>query len=80
MEGRYANYFLIGHNALEFVMDFGQVYTGKHERIHSRIILSPTYAKELLRMLGQSVGTFEEEFGEIQELDGTAPTGPLEIP
>jgi len=26
IEGRYANYFKVGHNAFEFVLDFGQYY------------------------------------------------------
>jgi hypothetical protein len=77
MEGRYANYFLLGHNALEFVMDFGQMYTGKRERIHSRIVVSPPYAKELLRMLGESICNYEKEFGEISEIGGrVAPETP----
>jgi len=25
LEGRYANYFQVGHNAVEFVLDFGQL-------------------------------------------------------
>jgi hypothetical protein len=28
-EGRYANYFQIGHNAFEFIIDFGQGYEGQ---------------------------------------------------
>jgi Protein of unknown function (DUF3467) len=77
MEGRYANYFLVGHNALEFVMDFGQMYTGKRERMHSRIVVSPPYAKELLRMLGESIHNYEEEFGEIADIGGrVAPETP----
>ena len=44
-EGRYANYFKIGHNAFEFVLDFGQLYPENgQEQIHTRIITSPIYA------------------------------------
>ena len=28
LEGRYANYFKVGHNEFEFVMEFGQFYEG----------------------------------------------------
>ena len=70
MEGRYANYFLIGHNAHEFVLDFGQMYTGGRERMHSRIVVSPAYAKEFFRMLGESLHNYEEEFGEVPEMGG----------
>ena len=27
LEGRYSNYFKVGHNAFEFVIDFSQFYT-----------------------------------------------------
>lgn len=39
---RYANYFEIGHNAAEFVLDFGQAYSpAKERRLHTRIVTSP---------------------------------------
>ncbi len=31
LEGRYANYFEIGHNAFEFVLDLGQLYFGSRK-------------------------------------------------
>jgi hypothetical protein len=65
IEGRYANYFIIGHNAVEFLLDFGQMYRDQDERVHSRIVTSPSYAKELLRVLSQSVECYEKQFGEI---------------
>ncbi|HEX3092829.1 MAG TPA: DUF3467 domain-containing protein [Candidatus Angelobacter sp.] len=50
VEGKYANYFQIGHNSHEFLLDFGQLYAdGKREQMHTRIITSPLYAKELLQ-------------------------------
>jgi hypothetical protein len=68
IEGRYANYFQIGHNAFEFLLDFGQLYSdGKRERIHTRIVTSPSYAKELLKVLGKSVEQYETQFGAIKQ-------------
>jgi len=66
-EGKYANYFQVGHNAYEFVVDFGQMYSdGQQEQIHTRIVTSPSYAKEFLEVLEHSVEQFEEKFGPIQ--------------
>jgi hypothetical protein len=65
LEGRYTNYFSIGHNALEFVVDFGEMYNSRPERMHSRIVMNPSYAKELLLMLSSSIHSHEEQFGEI---------------
>ena len=65
---RYVNYFEIGHNAAEFIVDFGQAYSSQHEpQIHTRIITSPLYAKALLRLLEQSVERHEQVYGPIVE-------------
>lgn len=66
-EGRYANYFKVGHNALEFLLDFGQSYVGtKRARLHTRIITNPSYAKTLLETLQASIARYEQTFGEIK--------------
>jgi hypothetical protein len=67
LEGRYANYFKVGHNAYEFVIDFGQAYEddARKERIHSRIITSPVYAKGLLETLRDAIEQHEANFGRI---------------
>ena len=70
VEGKYANYFKIGHNAFEFVLDFGQLYSdGRQEQMHTRIITGPSYAKELLQVLQTSVEQYEDEFGTIARAD-----------
>jgi len=68
LAGRYANFFSVGHNALEFVVDFGEFYSGTRERMHSRIVMNPSCAKELLRVLGLSVHSFEENFRAIPDI------------
>ena len=66
LEGKYANYFQVGHNAFEFVVDFGQIYSdGQLEHIHTRIVTGPSYAREFLEVLEQSVEQYEEQFGPI---------------
>jgi hypothetical protein len=68
IEGRYANYFNVGHNALEFVLDFGQHYSENEEaELYTRIITSPCYAKELLETLRESIAQYEKAFGIIKE-------------
>ena len=66
LEGRYANYFKVGHNAVEFLLDFGQFHAGNAEvHFHTRIISIPVYAKALLQTLGESIAQYEQTFGAI---------------
>lgn len=61
LEGRYANFFRVGQNAYEVIIEFGQLYQAEHSpRIHSRIVTSPAYARELLRTLEQALEQHEE--------------------
>ena len=67
LEGRYANYFKVGHNAFEFVLDFGQYYSeNKGAEPYIRIVTSPCYAKELLKTLRLSIAQYERNFGPIK--------------
>ncbi|MGH8532026.1 MAG: DUF3467 domain-containing protein [Gammaproteobacteria bacterium] len=66
LEGKYANYFKVGHNALEFVIDFGQFYSDNGEvQLHTRIVTNPTYAKAMLATLRESIDKHEREFDAI---------------
>ena len=68
IEGRYANYFKVGHNAVEFVLDFGQFFPDNEQPyLHSRIVTSPVYARALLQTLRSAVAQYEEHFGAITE-------------
>lgn len=70
LEGKYANYFEIGHNAFEFLLDFGQKYSGFNEgRMHVRIVTGPSFAKELMRVLTRSIEQYERAFGVIRDED-----------
>jgi hypothetical protein len=69
LEGRYANFFRVGHNAYEFIIDFGQVYENdaRPEKIHSRIVTSPAYARGLLKTLQDAIVLHEAKFGRIAD-------------
>lgn len=70
VEGRYPNYFKVGHNAFEFVLDFSQFYPqGREVQLHTRIITSPVYAKALLKTLRESIERYEETFGGVHKVD-----------
>ena len=66
---RYANYFQIGQNAAEFVIQFGQFYADDAEPLlHTRIITSPAYAKTLIGLLQEAMDKHEEQFGPVREI------------
>ena len=68
IEGKYANFFKVGFNAFEFVMDFGQFYpeTEKAE-LYTRIITGPFYAKNFLETLTAAIKQYETEIGTIRQ-------------
>ena len=71
LDGKYSNYFEIGHNAFEFLLDFGQISPdGEDVKFHNRIIVNPSYAKALLGILQDSILRYEEEFEAIPEIAG----------
>jgi hypothetical protein len=68
LEGRYANSFQVGHNAFEFVLDFGQVAPESGQvQFHTRIITGPVYAKTFLGVLQDSINQYEQTFGAIPQ-------------
>lgn len=77
----YVNYFELGHNPFEFLIDFGQYRPGSGAEdgdtaIHTRIALAPPFAKMLSDLLARSVREHEAEYGSIAEVE--APPDPLE--
>ena len=60
-DGKYANFFRVGYNAYEFIIEFSQIYQAEESaRVHTRIITSPAYAQELLRTLQQSLLEYQQ--------------------
>jgi hypothetical protein len=52
LESRYANYFAIGFNEQEVIIECGQYYAGDSKPlIHTRLVTTPTYAAALLELL-----------------------------
>ena len=66
LEARYANFFKVGQNATEFLFQFGQFHSGSDLVWITRIVISPPFMKELLRMVDESVRAYEALFGEIR--------------
>ncbi len=70
IEGQYANYFQVGRNAFEFVIDFGQYYPGNEEaELLTRIVTTPAYAKALRDTLSESLKAHEKAFGPVDTLE-----------
>jgi hypothetical protein len=68
LRGHYANCFQVGHNAFEFLIDFGQLSAdAQRSSFHSRVIVTPASAKMLTQLLEQSIKQFEASFGQIQD-------------
>ncbi len=77
----YVNYFEMGQNPFEFLIDFGQYHPGADDgegatAIHTRIAMAPPYAKLLSDILVQSIRTHEFEHGPIEAI--AAPTSPMD--
>jgi hypothetical protein len=74
IEGKYANYFQIGQNAIEFVFEFGQLYSDEPvPLLHTRIVTSPSYAKDLLVLLKKALAEHETQYGPASSVtDGSA--------
>ncbi len=74
----YANYFEVGHNAFEFLIDFGQIDPQSADiNINSRIAVSPTHAKLFLTLMKKAVTQFESEFGLIPKLQDDDPSSAI---
>lgn len=66
-DGKYANLAIITHSAAEFVTDFVRVMPGTPKaNVQSRVIMTPSHAKALLRALEQNIAKYETEHGEIK--------------
>lgn len=66
---RYANYFEVGHNACEFLIDFGQFRPESSDVVlHTRIVVGPVHAKLMVRLLQDAVRSHETENGPISDL------------
>ncbi len=84
-DGEYANLAIITHSGAEFVLDFVRVMPGSPKaNVQSRIIMTPSHSKALLRALEQNIAKYENEHGEIKMPDPMAfpgmKAGPQNMP
>ena len=63
----YATFAVITTSPSEFVIDLAQILPQiPQARVRARVILTPLNAKLLQRALGEHLGRFETQFGEIR--------------
>jgi hypothetical protein len=68
VEGRSANHFEVAFTEFEFLLDFGQAYDTSTGAIwHTRIIMTPSSAKTLMRMLQHMVTQYEVDIVPLPE-------------
>lgn len=68
--GVYCNLALVNHSPSEFVLDFIQLMPGVQQaNVRSRVILAPLHAKRVLTALQQNIANYEQQFGEIKEVE-----------
>jgi hypothetical protein len=67
-EGTYSNLAIITHSNTEFVLDFIRIMPGVPQaRVKSRILLTPSHAKRLLKALSDNISKYEAVHGKIDE-------------
>lgn len=69
----YANLAVITHSPSEILIDFAQAMPGVGEaRVQGRVVMTPLNAKLLLRALGEHLGRYESQHGEIKVPEGSS--------
>ncbi|MBP7273564.1 MAG: DUF3467 domain-containing protein [Saprospiraceae bacterium] len=73
-DGTYANLAIIAHSQSEVVLDFIRIMPNMPKaRVKSRIILTPSHAKRLMRALMDNVKKYEQQYGVIDEKENAYP-------
>jgi hypothetical protein len=63
---KYANYFHVGHNAFEVMLEFGQHYEDESKpQMHTRIVTAPAYAEALCDLLRKALAEYKKTFGNL---------------
>jgi hypothetical protein len=69
-DGIYSNFAILTHSHAEFVLDFIKIVPGAPKaKVKSRIIMTPQHAKRLMRALADNISKFEQNFGEIKDIE-----------
>lgn len=70
-QGEYVNLAVISHSSSEFVIDAILLMPGVPKaKVKVRLIMTPENAKRLLSALGDNIGKFEDQFGDIKLHEG----------
>lgn len=63
----YANFAIIAHSPWEVFLDFAQILPNMQKaRVQTRLVLTPTNAKMLLKALEENLARYEAQHGEIK--------------
>lgn len=63
----YANFAIITHSPWEVFLDFAQILPNQPKaRVQTRVVLTPTNAKMLLKALQDNLARYETQHGEIK--------------
>lgn len=63
----YANFAVITHSPWEVFLDFAQILPNMPKaRVQTRVVLTPTNAKMLLKALEENIARYEQQNGEIK--------------
>ncbi len=77
-EGIYSNLAIISHSNSEFVIDFIRMLPNVPKaKVKSRIILTPSHAKRMLKALADNVKKYEAQHGTINEGSQNPPIPPM---
>lgn len=69
-EGTYSNLAIISHSHSEFVVDFIRLMPNVPKaKVKSRIVLTPSHAKRLMRALVDNINKYEAQNGKIDDPD-----------
>ncbi len=81
LRSSYANFAIINHSYGEIVIDLAHVIPNVPQtRVHTRLVLSPYHAKQLLHALGVNLANYEKRFGVVDMETGGADGMPLGYP
>lgn len=64
-KGNYANAATIMHSPTEFIIDFMMLLPGDRRKVVSRVITSPSHAKQFAAALLENVTKYEAAYGDI---------------
>lgn len=70
LKGTYSNMMQVLHTKEEFILNFFLV-SPPEGILASRVIMSPSHAKRMVKALQENIKNYEEKFGEVKETEST---------